>query len=389
MFKQTRMAVVLLATAAATPAWADINVCIWGTITGPDALVNGMSYGTRDYLEYLNKSQGGIGGQKINALLLDGRYRLDEELKIYRRCVDQEKAVVVNGWSTGSVKALRDQVNQDKTVFITESFSSEVLDAKSHPYIFMAGPTYEQQIIIGLRDLAAKKGKTVVLMHGDNEYGRGPVSVVRKSGEIEKLGLQLVDTIEFRFDTQDVTAQLLRVKSRNPDLIYVQASTPQVLVILRDAAKVGLPAAKFMGNLYNISPTIPEQLGASANGFRSIQAYSDFGSDIPAMKQINDYKAAGGEVAKQDMYYMKGWLKGRAIAAAIENTMKKNGGKLPDDLAAARKSVRDELEALKGLDVGGITPPVDFSNHQGSIQARIAEIKDGKYVPLTDWIEAR
>jgi branched-chain amino acid transport system substrate-binding protein len=388
MFKRVSAATAVLACLA-SPAFADVNVCIWGTITGPDALVNGMSYGTRDYLDFLNKTQGGIANQKLNITFLDGRYRLDEEEKIYRRCVDQENAVLINGWSTGAVKALRDQINQDKTPFIAESFSSEILDPKQYPFIFMAGPTYEQQLIIGLRDLAAKGGKTVALMHGDNEYGRGPVNVVRKSGIIEKLKLQLVDQVEFRFDTQDVTAQLLRLKSRNPDLIYVQASTPQVLVILRDAAKVGIPSSRFMGNLYNISPTIPEQLGGSANGFRAIEAYAEFGSAIPAMKQIEKYKAAGGEVEKPDIYYMKGWLKGIAIAAAIEGAIKKNGGQVPKEIAAFRQATRDALEDIKGLDDGGITPPLDFSDHQGSVQARISEIRDGKYVPISDWIDAR
>jgi branched-chain amino acid transport system substrate-binding protein len=387
MLKRALAATAMLTTLASL-ASAEVNVCIWGTITGPDALVNGMTYGTRDYLEFLNKSQGGVIKQKFNITFLDGRYRLDEEQKIYRRCVDQENAVLVNGWSTGAVKALRDQINQDKVPFITESFSSEVLNPIQYPFIFMAGPTYEQQLIIGLRDLAAKGGKTVVLMHGDNEYGRGPVNVVRKSGIIETLKLQLIDTVEFRFDTQDVTAQLLRIKTRNPDLIYVQASTPQVLVILRDAAKVGIPASRFMGNLYNISPTIPEQLGGSANGFRAIQAYSDFGADIPAMKQIDTYKATGGEIEKRDLYYMKGWLKGMAIATAVEQAIKKNGGEVPKDLAAFRQATRDALEGIKGLDDGGITPPLDFTNHQGSVQARISEIRDGKYAPTTDWIDA-
>ena len=367
---------------------ADIKVCIWGTITGPDALVNGMSYGTRDYLEYLNETQGGIAGNKLLPLLLDGRYKLDEELKIYRRCVDQEGAVVVNGWSTGAVKALRDQINSDGVPFITESFSSEVVDPAKLPFIFIAGPTYEQQIGIGLQDLKDKGGKKVVFMHGDNEYGRGPISVVRKAGVLEKLGLQLVDAVEFPYDTQDVTAQLLRVKAKSPDLIYVQGSTPQMLVVLRDAAKVGLSAKLFMGNLYNISPAIPEQLGANANGFRAIQAYADFGSNIAAMKEIEAFRAKH-EVTRQDVYYMKGWMKGKTIAAAIAASVKKNGGKVPADIKAFRKSVRDEFEGLKGLDVGGIAPPLDFANHQGSTRARIAEIKDGRYVPVSDWIESR
>ena len=372
--------------ASAAASAADIKVCIWGTITGPDALVNGMSYGTRDYLDYINE-RGGIAGNKLVPLLLDGRYKLDEELKIYRRCVDQEGAVVVNGWSTGAVKALRDQINSDGVPFITESFSSEVVDPAKLPFIFIAGPTYEQQIAIGLQDLKSKGGKKVVFMYGDNEYGRGPIGVVRKAGVIDKLGLQLVDAVEFPYDTQDVTALLLRVKAKSPDLIYVQGSTPQLLVVLRDAAKVGLPAKLFMGNLYNISPSIPEQLGANANGFRAIQAYADFGSSIPAMKEIEAFRAKH-EVTRQDVYYMKGWMKGKAIVAAIAASVKKNGGNVPADIKAFRKSVRDELEATKGLDVGGIAPPLDFANHQGTTRARIAEIKDGRYVPVSDWIES-
>ena len=382
------LAALVMGFASASVLAADIKVCIWGTITGPDALVNGMSYGTRDYFEYLNETKGGIAGNKVTALMLDGRYKLDEELKIYRRCVDQEGAVAINGWSTGAVKALREQINSDGVTFITESFSGEVVDPVKLPYIFIAGPTYEQQIIIGLQGLKSRGGKKVVFMHGDNEYGRAPVTVVRKMDVIQKLGLQLVDTVEFPYDTQDVTAQLLRIKAKNPDLVYVQGSTPQMLVVLRDAAKVGLSAKLFMGNLYNISPAIPEQLGASANGFRAIQAYADFGANVPAMKEIEAFRTKH-EVTRQDVYYMKGWFKGKVIAAAIANSLKKSDGKPPADIKVFRKSVRDELEGLKGLDVGGITPPVDYANHQGSLRARIAEIKDGKYVPISDWIESR
>jgi branched-chain amino acid transport system substrate-binding protein len=385
--RNTMLAASMLLTAA--PAFAtDINVCIWATIAGPDALVNGMGYGPRDYMEYLNQTKGGIAGNKVKVLLLDGRYKLDEELKHYRRCVDQEQAVFVNGWSTGSVKALRDQITQDQVPFMTQSYASEVLDPVKLPYIFIAGPTYEEQMIIALRDLAKSGGKTVVIMHADNEYGRGPTNVVRQSGVIEKLGLTLLDTVEVPYDAQDVTAQMLRVKAKNADMIYVQSSTPQLIVMLRDAAKVGLSATKFVGNVYNISPAIPQQLAAAAEGFRAIQIYNDFGSDVPAMKDINAFKAKN-KVEKEDVYYMKGWMEGIAISKAIEAAVAKNGGKVPDDIKAFRKSVRDEMENLKGVDVGGIAPPLNYADHQGSTQARIAQIKDGKYVPLGDWINAQ
>jgi len=374
--------------AIVAPARAEITVCAWGTITGPDALVNGMTYGTRDYLEYLNQTKGGIAGNKVRVLMLDGRYKLDEELKIYRRCADQEQAVVINGWSTGASKALRDQIQEDGIPFISESFASEVLDPQKYPFTFIAGPTYEQQMIIALRDLAAKGGKRVVLMFSDNEYGRGPVNVVKQSGIIEKLGLQVVDLVEYRYDAQDITAQMLRVKGKNPDLVYVQGSTPQVLVALRDAAKVGLQAKLFAGNLYNISPAIPEQLGPAAEGFRAVQTYAFYGDNIPAMKEIETY-AQKNEVEKKDIYFLKGWLKGKVIAAAIEKVIQKNNDQVPTDIKTFRKAVRDEMEALKDFDTGGITPPLTYADHQGSVQARVAEIKNGQYTPVGGWIDAR
>ena len=295
---------------------------------------------------------------------------------------------MINGWSTGASKALRDQIQEDGIPFISESFASEVLDPKKYPFTFIAGPTYEQQMIIALRDLAAKGGKKVVLMFSDNEYGRGPVDVVRKSGIIEKLGLEVVDLVEYRYDAQDITAQMLRVKGKNPDLVYVQGSTPQVLVALRDAAKVGLPAKLFVGNLYNISPAIPEQLGPAAEGFRAVQTYAFFGDDIPAMKEIQTY-GQKNELEKKDIYFIKGWLKGKVIAAAIEKVIQKNNGQVPTDIKAFRKAVRDELEALKDFDTGGITPPFTYADHQGSVQARVAEIKNGQYTPVGGWIDAR
>ncbi|PWE53460.1 branched-chain amino acid ABC transporter substrate-binding protein [Metarhizobium album] len=371
---------------ASSASAADITVCMWGTITGPDALLNGMSYGTRDYIEYINQTQGGIAGNKIKTLLLDGRYKLDEEQKNYRRCVGEENAVYVKGWSTGAVKALRDQIQSDAVPFMTDSHASEVLDPAKLPYIFMAGPTYEQQLLIGLRAAAEAGGKRVVVMHANNEYGRAPVEVVRKSGEIEKLGLELVDQIEFPFDTQDLTGQILRLKNLNPDAVYIQASTPQVLVILRDAAKVGLPASLFTGNIYNIAPAIIEQLGPAAEGFRAIQIYSDFGSDIPATADMKKFEE-NNKIEKRDPFYMKGWYEGIAMVAAIRKAVEKAGG-VPDDIVAFRKSVRDEMEGLTGLDTGGITPPVSYANHQGTTQARITEIKDGAYVPVSDWIGA-
>jgi branched-chain amino acid transport system substrate-binding protein len=79
-------------------------------------------------------------------------------------------------------------------------------------------------------------------------------------------------------------------------------------------------------------------------------------------------------------------MEGIATASAIEAAIAKNGGKVPGDVKAFRKSVRDEMENLKNVDDSGIT---NFVGHQGAAQARLALINDGKYVRLGDWINAQ
>jgi branched-chain amino acid transport system substrate-binding protein len=365
----------------------DLTVCLWGTITGPDASVNGMTYGMRDYFEFLNRFQGGILGTNVRTVLLDGRYRLDEELKNYRRCVDQEKAVLVSGWSTGATKALRDQISSDKVPFMSQSFASDALDPQQFPYIFIAGATYEQQIMIALRDLKARGGKRVVFMFADNEFGRAPIANVQKLKQIEELGLELVDSIEFKFDGQDFTGQVLRAKQANADMIYLQSSAGPTLAILRDAAKIGLKTDLFISNFYNLISSIPAQLGPAAEGFRAVQLYANWGDDVPAMKDILSYSRAQ-PVDKKDIYFMKGWMEGIAAAEAIRRTMAANGGKVPADLAAFRIDVRDALAGIKELDAGGIVPSLNFSKNQGSIQARISQVMQGIFVSQGPWIDA-
>ena len=106
------------------------------------------------------------------------------------------------------------------------------------------------------------------------------------------------------------------------------------------------------------------------------------------MKEIEAY-GAKNEIEKKDIYFIKGWLKGKVIAAALEKVIADNKGQVPSDIKSFRKSVRDAMEGLKDFDTGGITPPFTYADHQGSVQARVAEIKDGKYVPVGNWINAR
>jgi len=366
----------------------EIPVGIYGTLTGTDTDVNGMSYGPKDYLTYVNEKLGGVAGHKYVPVLLDGKNAIPEEVKVFKRLVDVDKVVVVNGWSTGGTKALRDQINdQVKVCFQAQSLVKDVLDPVKYPYIFLIGPTYEDQAIIGLTWAKQKGAKTFAFLHADIEYGRAPVKNAVEVKAPERLGLTIVGDVEYPGASPDFTPQLLRIKELNPDYVYIQDSVNNTVKILRDAAKVGVPASKFIGNCYNFSHIIPGTLGKDAEGFKALQINADWGENIPLMKEIEEF-AKTHEVAKKDTYYVKGWIQGRIIHECVSRVLKKTDGKLPE-IEKFRTMIRDEWEKLENLDTGGGTPPLTYKDHQGHTQARFLEIKDGKYVPISDWIKTQ
>ncbi|MHB1406679.1 MAG: ABC transporter substrate-binding protein [Desulfitobacteriaceae bacterium] len=366
---------------------AKITVGVWGTITGPDSDVNGMSYGTKDYLEYIN-SKGGVEGYKINALLLDGKYQMEEEIKLFKRLSTVDNAVVINGWSTGATKALRDEINNVvKVPFVSETMLSDVVNPQKYPYIFTLGLTYEDQIKAALLWAKSKGAKKVAFLHNDAEYGTACTTNVANEKWVESQGMELVANISYPMKATDLTSQLLSIKKLNPDFVYIQDSVNNIIAILRDAAKVGVPADKFIGNFYGVSPIIIQNLGDKANGFKAIQMYQGWGGDFPAMKEIEEF-GKNNQINKKDQYYLKGWVEGMLIVEALKEVIKKNNGKLPE-LPEFRKQVRDALESITNFDPGGATGKITYSDHKGITQAKLLEIQNGQYKEIDDWVQVK
>ncbi|NWF53453.1 MAG: ABC transporter substrate-binding protein [Syntrophaceae bacterium] len=371
------------------PAHAgEIPIGIYGTLTGTDTDVNGMSYGPKDYLTYVNERAGGVMGHKYVPILLDGKNSIPEEVKVFKRLVEVEKVVLVNGWSTGGTKALRDQINTlIKIPFQAQSLSSDVLDPQKYPFIFLLGPTYEDQVLIALNYAKQKGAKTFAFIHADIEYGRAPVRNALEQKIPEKLGLKVLADIEYAGGSPDLTPQLLRVKELNPDYVYIQDSAGNTVKILRDAAKVGVPAGKFFGNNYNFQHIIPGTLGKDAEGFKALQINADWGENIPMMKEIEEF-GRKQKIEKKDAYYTKGWVQGKVIHELISRVLKKTGGKIPE-IGQFRIMLKDEWVKLENFDTGGGTPALFYKDHQGHTQARIVEVKAGKFATISDWIKTR
>jgi len=78
-------------------------------------------------------------------------------------------------------------------------------------------------------------------------------------------------------------------------------------------------------------------------------------------------------------YSLYGYVFGKLVVEGLERAGK--------DLT--RESFLDAMETIRDWNSGGILPPVTFtpSNHHAQRAGMICELKEGRFVPLTDWLE--
>jgi ABC-type branched-subunit amino acid transport system substrate-binding protein len=62
---------------------------------------------------------GGINGKKIRLVETDYGYKIPEAVAAYKRMVNDERVIMINGWGTGDTEALKDTVTRDHRLALT------------------------------------------------------------------------------------------------------------------------------------------------------------------------------------------------------------------------------------------------------------------------------
>ena len=373
--------VVLAALISGPAAAQEIKVGGLFDLTGITSDVGKpFAQGVRDGAKWVNDN-GGIHGKKIHLVETDYGYKIPEAVAAYKRMVNDEKVIMINGWGTGDTEALKEQVNKDKIPYISASFSGHLTDPGKTPYNFFVAPSYSDQLRAWLKwvkeDWKDKsRSPKVAFFYGDNAYGKAPIEAGRRYSK--EIGVDLVDEEIVPGAFQDATSQLLNMKSKGADYAYINVTTTGVSVILRDAKKLGL-TTKFGSNPYGFSESLPAVAGAAAEGATGVMPHVPFGENVPGMKRLVEFHKANHPNDTHDALYVRGWTYVLVWSEALKRADK--SGKLSGE------GVKAALETLKDFDLGGLTSPVTYTSkdHRPATKTPIYQVKGGKLVKIAEY----
>lgn len=359
----------------------EIKVGAVQPITGRFAFAGvNINAGLEDALMMANEA-GGINGKKIRYIMEDGQYQLDVAIAAFKRIMSKDSPLVMYGESTGLGKAMAPEIkDRYKILYSSTSFSGELADAATNPYIFVPGPTYADMFGILLKYIARETpGAKVAFFYSDTEFGKDPIPFGRQM--CKDLKLNLVAEEVAQVGALDVTSQVLDLKRKNPDYVIFQGFVVDpVQTVIKQCRDFGMKT-RFMGTFWGASKMIIENLGPLAEGYMAVNPYMYWwDEDVPMIKKIREYsKKTHPKITYRDNSYMQGFMTGLIFVECLKRA--DAAGQLNGE------GLVKALASMKDFDSGGLSAPFSIKNNKFPV-ARVWKVDVEKkiFVPASDWM---
>ena len=329
-----------------TAAWADVNVGVTVSATGPAA---SLGIPERNTIALMPRE---IGGQKINYIVLDDASDTTAAVTNTRKLISENKVdIVLGSTTTPNSLAMIDAVTESKTPMISMAASASIVepvDAKKR-WVFK---TPQNDIMMALaiaEHMAASGVKTAAYIGFSDAYGEGWAREFSKALELKKI--QLVANERFSRTDTSVTGQVLKIMGAKPDAVLVggsgtPAALPQKTLKERGYAGKyyqthGVANADFLrvggkdveGTLLPAGPVLVAAQLPAGNPVRK-----------SALEYIDAYEKAHGK-GSVSTFGGHAWDAGLLLKAAVPVALNKAQPGTPEFRAA----LRDALEGTKNV----------------------------------------
>ncbi len=234
------MAVFLLAVAACgggggngsqTDVGITSNSILLGNtiaLSGPAAAYGTIANAENAYFTYVNNTQGGVNGRKINFKILDDAYNPAQTVPLTHQLVEQDQVFAMfSGLGTQDQTSVRDYLNQKKVpqLFVATGATTFDKDFGSNGWTLGWQPPYQGEAHIYAKDVLANHPSAKIgVLYQNDDYGQDYLK-----GLTDQLGdkaSMIVDKESYDVTAANPFAQLTKIKASGADTIFL-FSTPK------------------------------------------------------------------------------------------------------------------------------------------------------------------
>ena len=348
-----------LASVFALTARADILIAQSAPLTGEaGASGRGLALGAKIYFDHVNATEGGVNGQKIVHLVKDDGYQIEGTVRNTREFIADPRVLALTGlYGTDNVTELFKQGLFDNTplAIVGVSTGAKLLREPLNPTIFHLRASYIEEVDAIVRHVAGLGTKRIAVVYEDNPFGEAGLRAAEDAAR--KRDLALVARATYQQHSTDVRDAVKEVIDSKPDSVILIAITPPAAEFIKQFHAAGGRAYLFSISTANVegltkvvNPTALQGLGIS-----QVMPFP-YSATLPLVAEYQALMKTYGKGNPYSYPTMEGYMNARVLVMAL-----KKAGSTP-----TRASVRQALESLGQINLGGY--PLNFSpsNHVGS-----------------------
>jgi branched-chain amino acid transport system substrate-binding protein len=398
----------VMATAAPGPALAagEQFIPMLSYRVGPYAPGgSGFFGGYIDYLDMINKRDGGVNGVKLTWEECETEYKNDRGVECYERLKGKGPTggTVFSPLSTGITYSLIDRSTADKIPLVTMGYGrTDAADGRVFPYVFPIVTTYWSQNTAKIKFIGEReggmdklKGKKIVNLYHGSAYGKETIPIL--DAQAKKYGFE-VKHIEVPHPGNEQQSQWLEIRRYKPDWVILRGWGVMNPTALKTAQKVGFPADHIVGVWWSGAEEDVIPAGDAAKGYIAA-AFHPSGRDFPVIQDILKYDYSGGNKGSMtDMnrigqqYFNRGVIQGILVVEAIRTAQAKYGNKplTGEQVRWGFENLNIDEKRIKQLGAFGLMQPIKLSclDHEGGGSVKFQQWDGERWKIITDWIPA-
>ena len=367
--------------------------------TGPYA-PNGIPIANayRDYLDLVNKRDGGINGVTATWEECETKYNTKIGVECYEKL--KANASVFNPYSTGITYKLLENAPVDKVPIFSMGYGrTAAADGTVFEWGFNFPTTYWSQAsafvqYVGDQEggLDKLKGKKIALVYHNSAYGKEPIPTLEVLAKKHGYELQL---LAVDHPGQEQKASWLQIRRSKPDYVFMWGWGVMNSVAIKEAAAINFPMDKFIGVWWSgsendVQPAGDDAIGYKAGTFHGVGANWQVHQDI--LKHIY-----GGDEAKArennwgEVLYNRGMLNAMYVVEAVRVAQEKFGkGKTMtgEEVRWGLENLNITAERLKELGMEDFTRPLQVTckDHETGGPVLIQQWDGKKWNIISDWV---
>ncbi|HET9978706.1 MAG TPA: ABC transporter substrate-binding protein [Burkholderiaceae bacterium] len=353
--------------------------------------------GMIDYLQLLNRRDGGIGGVTLAWDECETAFDDARGVACFERLRGRgaRGAAVLLPLSSGISYALTERAREARIPMLMLGYGrADAADGRAFPYAFPIGAHLLSQAaaqvrFIGEREggMAQLRGKTIVNLHLELPTGREAIGLLDELAALH--GFALVH-IGVPLPGVDQAAAWARIRSLAADWVLLAGPGPMTPAALRAAAAAGFPAERMIGFGLSGAEQDVRPAGAAAVGYIAL-ALNPSGRNFVVLREIVRH-VHGGQAPEHvgSAHYNRGVIQGLLVAEAIRIAQRRFGAR-----ALSGAQLRWGLERL-ALDedrlarVGalGLLQPLALScfDHEGGGAVTFQQWLGERWNVVSDWV---